>query len=147
MDGNYMEKSELLAIAFDAALTKVGQSWRSAIGKVSPILVRLALIALFLWYIVEFLLVLLALNHWFLGGLLAVTMVALIVLFIGACGKTKSEYDKIRGQDSPAGSPVGRYFYAVLLPVLAVLISTIWNVQYSTPLLRFTQRIFEVLSL
>jgi hypothetical protein len=95
--------------------------------------------------LVEFVVALFARGQWFLGGLLVSSVLALLVLFAIACGKTKAEYEDIP-KDSPPVSPARPYFYAVLLPVLAVLISTIWNVQYTTPLLRFTQRIFEVLS-
>lgn len=138
---------ERLVIAFDAALRKTGQSSRSAVSRVLPILIRLVLIALFLWYLVEFVLVLFLGRHWLAGVLLAVAVLALAILFISACVKTRSEYNAVPAQDTSLRPSVRPYIYAVLLPVLTVLISTIWNVQYSTPLLWFTRKIFEVLSL
>lgn len=142
-----MERSERVAIAFDAALRKRSQACGRTIGNVSPIVLRLAAVLLFLWYLVEFTIVLFRWGHWVLGPLLAVTVVALAALFVAACWKTKGEYDHPNPQVPAPASPVKRYFYAVLLPVAAVFISAFWRLQYPTPLLRFTQRIFEVLSL
>jgi|ERR1017187_2986597 hypothetical protein len=131
-----------LAVAFDAVLKRAGRSSRNAIGSAAPILLRLVPIALFLWYLVEFVVHLFARGEGYFGILLAAPALVLLVLF---AIKTKAEYPNIP-KDSPPASSARPYFYAVLLPVLAVLISTIWNAQYTTPLLRFTQRIFEVLS-
>jgi hypothetical protein len=142
-----MERLERIAIAFDAALREAGKTSRGALGHVWPLLARAVLIGLFLWYLTEFVLALFSRGWVFSGGMLAVVLLALAVLLVRAGTKTKAEYDKIPAQDAPPAAPVRPYLYAVLLAVLAVWISAIWNMQYSTPLLGFTLKILEVFAL
>lgn len=134
-------------MAFDAALKKTGQSARKDIAGISPIVLRVALILLFFAYLVEFVVTLFAWGQIILPVLLAALALALGFLVVKAAIGTGAEYHGIDDQTPVPPSPMGRYFGMFLLPVGAVLISTICNVRYTTPLLRFTQNIFEVLAL
>jgi hypothetical protein len=137
-----MEFPDKVAIAFDTALKQTGEAFRSATVKVAPVLLRFLLVLLFIWYLVEFCIVLGREAHWFWAVLLGLALLGLLTLLVWSfCVATKLY--KENKPDKAQVPTVLPYVYVNFIPIAMAGLATCFHWSLPTPLLRFTQKIFE----